>query len=319
VNEGEEPQARDARAVVLAKPQPPPKIGLAESLETVERGQVVLLDRYGRIMSKRAVKVRLGLHSAGVAGALAAEIAGLVLGSVALLGGGFAMLLLLTHQSRNQKELLLAKRLSIVGRDAEAQVLLEAIDRRRPGGMIYFETQRELGALAWRRGELAAALARFKSALDMVTPAKNAVGYWLTYASLVEVQLELDHAAAEGLIARLDGAPDTPLFRAEREYIELMFAFHSNHTRGLPADETLYEWAKSALISNVSGLRIGLLAWAFEQRGDGEMATHLLREVRSHLLRDFQESRCFAPKLGDWLEPRMLAAEAEATEVDVYR
>jgi hypothetical protein len=97
----------------------------------------------------------------------------------------------------------------------------------------------------------------------------------------------------------LEQAPRGDYFTMELALTDLMIAFHSGSVVDLPDDQELYDWAKSALRTSRFGVSVVLLAWAFKQRGDDDMAGHLLREAPARLETEFL-AEC-APKVQAWL------------------
>src|SRR4029078_5000832 len=89
-------------------------------------------------------------------------------------------------------------------------------------------------------------------------------------------------------------------FALELALSDLMIAFHSNDARHLPEDDELYDWAKAALRTARFGVSGALLAWAFGERGDADMAGHMLREAPTRLATEFLPES--APKLSKWLD-----------------
>ena len=86
------------------------------------------------------------------------------------------------------------------------------------------------------------------------------------------------------------------------------------HTRWpdeLPDDLELHDWARSALGDNAGGGRLGLLAWAFDRRGDQDMSALLLGEVESHLPVPLARLAPMVPRLHAWLAPRIAALPTE--------
>ena len=83
----------------------------------------------------------------------------------------------------------------------------------------------------------------------------------------------------------------------------MVSAFHTGDVRLLPDDDDLYEWAKAALRTSRFGVSVVLLAWAFGERGDVDMSSHLLREAPSRLTTEFLPES--APQVSAWLTTRL--------------
>jgi hypothetical protein len=84
----------------------------------------------------------------------------------------------------------------------------------------------------------------------------------------------------------------------ERAFTELFLGFCRNDASRLPDD--LHPWARAALQTNVFGGNLVLLSWAYDRRGDADMAGHLLRESESRLER-WHLDRTF-PAVWRWVQ-----------------
>jgi hypothetical protein len=296
-------------ALVVAGPTAePPKLALAESIAGHRRGELIALDNRGHLLSRtRARRKLIGLYAAtaallvvsAIVSGPASLIAPLAVGGAA---GGYVHV--------RYRKLRRAMALMAAWRNDEARAMLLDIPARR--GTVGVEVERMLGLLAWRRGELDEALVHVDRALALLGERRN-VRYWLCFVAKVELLVELDLERARPLLPALERLPAAEYFANERRYVALQVALHTDAPDSLPADDELFDWAKSALADNNGGFRIGLLAWAFDRRGDRDMADHLLREVRSHLQMPFADMAPIAPRLHAWLVSQ---AERSASDED---
>ena len=119
--------------------------------------------------------------------------------------------------------------------------------------------------------------------------------------------------AARTARVELDDAPRGDYFAMELALTDLMIAFHAGDAVRLPDDEELYDWAKASLRTSRFGVSVALLAWAFLERGDREMAGHLLREAPARLATEFLPES--APKLSRWLDDRLAELPREEDEL----
>jgi hypothetical protein len=311
---GEEERARTtALAVTTAEP---PKLMFATSLATMKRGEVLLVDRDGRTLTRRTINRRRWLLG-GIAATCVATIATVssapvVVGAATLLGTLAIKLArpLAIHVAN--PEFRRGLRFLIANRDAEARPLIEAADAKDRSGDLGASIARAVALLAWRRGEHAEARRHTERALAKASrTGDGAITYWLIAVQRAQLVALHDPEAAMPLIAELADAPDNDYFRAERRFAELAAAFHADRPDRLPADDVLYDWAKDALAVNSGGFRVAALAWVFDARGDAEMAAHLLGEVRSRLLIPTELIPNIDPPLWAWAEPRLPSPNAD--------
>jgi hypothetical protein len=287
---------RERALVVAGTPADPPKVALAESIAGHRKGELIALDQRGELISRsRARRKMIALYAATTALLVASAV---VSGATSLIfplaigGAAGSLVHLLSRKLRRAMALMAA------WRNDEARATLLDIRSRR--GVVGVEVERMLGLLAWRKGDLVEALAHVDRAIALLGAKRN-VRYWLCLVARVELLIELDLDRAIPLVPALDQLPKAEYFINERRYVALQIAFRTDAPDTLPADDELFDWAKSALADNNGGFRIGLLAWAFDRRGDREMADHLLREVKSHLQMPFADMEPIAPRLYAWL------------------
>ena len=69
--------------------------------------------------------------------------------------------------------------------------------------------------------------------------------------------------------------------------------------------ERLHDWARAALLRSKFGESLVSLAWAFQRRGDEDMARHLLAESVSRMPRPYLATA--QPRLHAWAEERRAA------------
>lgn len=296
------------RALALPVPTSPVRFRLARSLKAASVGEVMALDERGDVVDPRRSRLANARLWFG-----AATMGALGWGSVAALGGaaflGPVFLVgcmgLVAWESRRLRELKRAIALAASGRRDEATAAFAALETRRPGPALKATIDYWIGSLAWQRGQFAEAEKRFEAALGTCYRTRRLeVLCWIVEFSLVQL------LAATGQIERalriraeLDRAPDGDYFRLARMLTDLTIAFHRGSAEALPDD--LYEWAHEALEMNRFGNGLVLLAWAFTERGDAEMARHLLRVAPDRL------EACFLgetdPTLARWMEEKRAA------------
>ena len=283
----------------------PVRFRLARSLKSAAVGEVMALDERGDVVNpsrSRLEGARLWLAAAAVGGFAWASVA--VLGGAGLLGPAFlaASLGLISWESRRLRELKHAIALAASGRRDEAQAAFEALEARRPAAGLAATIDYWLGSLAWQRSDMAEAERRYDAALAVCRRAgRLEVLRWIiefSRAQLLAVTGRIEQAVR--LRAELDQAPAGEYFVVARNLTDLTIAFHRGSPDELPED--LYDWAREALEMNRFGHGLVLLAWAFDARGDSDMAQHLLREAPDRL------EACFLaecdPALHRWMEDK---------------
>ncbi len=281
---------------------------VSSSLDTAKPGEVLLLDDQGRVLGPRAMKratlVGWGVVGsvvsvgAGAIGVLVGPIAGAVVGVVTL---GF-----LIWQLRHGREFQRALALASAGRRDEAYQIVEALERRQLGNQFPPFIDYLAGKLEWQRGHGDAALLRYDRALGALgrMRGRGRGMYWICTFDRVQLLAAMGRIdAARAARAELDDSPRGDYFAMELALTDLMIAFHVGDATLLGTDDELYDWAKAALRTSRFGASVVLLAWAFDQRGDRDMAEHMLREAPARLETEFLAET--TPKLHAWLEDRL--------------
>ena len=301
-------------------PEAPPQPGepgedklvwrVSSSLDTAKPGEVLLLDDQGRVLGPKAMRkatvVGWGVVGsvvgvgAGAIGVLVSPIAGLVVGAMTM---GF-----LVWQLRHGRDFQRALALASAGRRDEAFAIVQELERRQLGNQFPPFIDYLAGKLEWQRGHGEEALRRYDRALSALgrMRGRGRGMYWICTFDRVQLlaatgQLEQARAARQ----ELEEAPRGDYFAMELALTDLMIAFHAGEPASLPGDEELYEWAKAALRTSRFGASVVLLAWAFDRRGDQDMAEHMLREAPARLETEFLAET--TPKLHAWLEERLAA------------
>jgi hypothetical protein len=296
--------------VTAAETEPGDKLvwRVSSSLDTAKPGEVLLLDDQGRVLGpkamRRATVVGWGVVGsvvgvgAGAIGVLVSPIAGIVVGMMTM---GF-----LIWQLRHGREFQRALALASAGRRDEAFAIVSELERRQLGNQFPPFIDYLAGKLEWQRGHGEAALRRYDRALAALgrMRGRGRGMYWICTFDRVQLRAvmgQLEHARAAR--AELEEAPRGDYFAMELALTDLTIAFHAGDPGLLPGDDELYEWAKAALRTSRFGASVVLLAWAFDQRGDADMAEHMLREAPARLETEFLPET--APKLHAWLEGRL--------------
>jgi hypothetical protein len=186
---------------------------------------------------------------------------------------------------RHGRAVARADRLVRAGRLDEARAHLVALEQR---GVLPVHVGFRLASLDRRQGRPADALARLDRVRERMRhgePAAAPVVRWqidhLRFVLLVTLE-RIDEARR--LHERIQVAPGIAYAEILRQGRVLRLAFASGSAAELPDDATLHDWARAALGRSHFGELLVGLAWAFEQRGDLDMARHVLAEAPERML-----------------------------------
>jgi len=286
---------------------------VSSSLDSARPGEVLLLDDQGRVLGPSAMR-RAAVVGWGVVGTVvgfgAAAITALA-GPIFGVAAGAGTLGILLWHARAGREFRRALALASAGKRDEALAVVTALEGRHLGEQFPPFIDYLTGKLEWQRGSFDAALRRYDRArAHLATARRRGRGmYWVCSFDRVQLLAAMNKLdAARTARAELEQAPRGDYFAMELALTDLMIAFHTGDVRLLPDDDELYEWSKAALRTSRFGVSVVLLAWAFSERGDGDMARHLLREAPSRLTTEFLTES--APKVAEWLEAQKAAAAA---------
>lgn len=296
---------------------------LAPNLQVASNRDIVHIDRAGRVRSPLRYRA---IHAAyyGLLGALVlAEIAlvvrlfgdsgptGAVMGAFVALGLSWV-----AYAISRQFALRRAQRAVAGDRLEEAERIYRGVLEARLLPPKY-KTFAEQGvaacdAIAGRHEE---ALAHVQTVLRRHGRAQSVQARVARYSEvylLVNVG-RLDEAREK--LEALGPIPEGEYYRITHWGAELYLALAEGR-HGLDEDE-LHHRAKAALAITSAGPLLGLLAWAFDQQGDGEMAALLLEEARDR--HPGQKLSGPMPLLEAWMEqqaspPRDAGADEEAEE-----
>jgi len=212
---------------------------------------------------------------------------------------GSVVLLVATKQHR--QHLRAARQINALvfaGRRDEARAALATMSKSGPG---ILEAQRLAleSSIASMFGEHDKAIECAESALGMASAGRyrlfrDAIRMSLasTFAERGNVEAARKHRQAIEMEHR------NPLMRMYLVSTDIAIAFAAKKPHELPDDETMHEIARVALGFHHSASVLVLLAWAFTQRGDREMANHLLEQVEERS--DFSYLASAYPSLAQW-------------------
>lgn len=289
-----------------------PRMELARSLDEAGPRTFVYVDGKGRVRSPRRYRIvqAMGYTALGA----------LVLGSTLLytslfgpLGATLGVLLgivagrsLMLTREINQAALL-----SSHDRLDEAELILRRMLKRRlVARRLRALAHHNLGAVATRRGDHREALNHLREAVALYQASWRKSPH-LRSCQYGEVIALCNLGRTEEAKGRLDAMREMP----EGDYLlvkhwttQLYLAFCQGRVR-LEEDD-LWRRAQRALRITSSSALLSLCAWAYKQRGDLDMAWHLLRESYERL--DGVPLLRTMPPLWTWMEQNRKAAEAPA-------
>ena len=277
---------------------------VSASLDTAKPGEVLLLDDQGQVLPPRAMKraAIVGWTIVGGVVAVGAAATSVLVGPVIGAVAGAATLATLAWHARAGREFRRALALASAGRRDEAIAVVATLEKRHLGEQFPPFVDYLSGKLEWQRGNYEGALRRYERARALLAQRKRHRGmYWVCSfdrAQLLAAMGKVDHARTARI--ELEQAPRGDYFAMELALTDLIIAFHAGDATLLPDESELYDWAKAALRTSRFGVSVVLLAWAFRERKDEDMATHMLREAPGRLETEFL-AEC-APKLDAWLK-----------------
>jgi hypothetical protein len=268
------------------------------SLQSARPGDLLSLDRQGRVRSRAEVRrttafgvFRLGLVG-GFVGLLWAGLAGSAVAGI--VAGAATSALLLLRARRTRRALTRASGLLASARLTEARVAIEALSRRALDAGSRFARD-YLDYLAdWMMGERASALAKCQR-LHQGSPGRGRVTCDRVWLLAVAGRGQEARAAFESA-PRLTQGEWAGLRRVGAE---LRLAFLEDELPSTFDNERLHHWARAVLATSLFGPLCALLAWAFDKRGDAEMAEHMLEETPARLGRSSLEH--LDPPLAAWV------------------
>ena len=279
---------------------------LAEGVEQMREGQLLALGPNGEILDARAVKMRT-IAGWGVALAVGGALSGVLAMFLGGISGGTAFAIytvLLARGARRIAKVRQVHTLAMSGKRDEAYELALTIPRRGLGDDILTELDTVIATLEWLRGDRESALRRFDELAVRLRAARSgyaSVNAWKVRFSRAHVLATMGRIGEAKLaFAELADMPDTAYFQIGKQGAHLAIAFHADEPGFLPEDEVLHEWARAGLGRTLFGEMLVLLAWAFERRGDLEMAQLLAREAPSRLL--FSYLADADPQAKAWLD-----------------
>ena len=282
----------DNRHQALVPLGPAAPFRLADSLQSASVGEVMAIDENGQVVGPRNARMAMvkywGLMA--VLGALGGSVV-VMAGAPVILGGMvFASALgLFAWELRRSPAIKRAVALAAAGQRDHAWDAFCWLDQKHHPAPTRATIDYWMGNLAWQRGKLDLALERYERAVTIARQSRHMrVTMWIVEfarAQLHAVRGEVEKARL--VRAQLTDAPSGDYLHMARMLTDLAIAFHGDAASELPDDDELYEWAKQVLSMSRFGQGAVLLAWAFSERGDEEMARMMLSEAPARLRGSF--------------------------------
>lgn len=309
----------DNRQTALVHPGSAAPFRLANSLESASVGEVMAIDENGQVVGPRSAKLAMVKYWSlmAVLGGLGGSVV-VMAGAPAVLGGMvFASALgLFAWELRRSPAIKRAVALAAAGHREQAWEAFSTLDQKHHPAPTRATIDYWMGNLAWQKGDLEMALARYERASHIARQSRHMkVTLWIVEfarAQLYAVRGEVEKAKL--LRAQLSDAPSGDYLRMARILTDLAIAFHADDAGELPDDAELYEWAKQILSMSRFGQGALLLSWAFAARGDDDMAKMMLREAPERLRGSFPAET--DPKLFEWANARADEWDLDASHWD---
>jgi tetratricopeptide (TPR) repeat protein len=295
----------------------PRKERFAKDFASARPGEIVAHDCKGRFLSQARInraKRTGGLigAAAGVTVVVASAGAG---GLATMFVAGIGLLVLgqvVRVRLRKYAALRKINALLMAGDRDGARAVLDTISARAPRP---FEASRLAmeASLAYTFGDHRGAIERCERVIAMLPEPRFQVLREACHVSCAGAHAEMgDVARAREHRSKLDASrPRESLEKLWIIAVDAHIAFAADSPGDLPDDVTLHEWARLALEFHHSGGALVGLAWAFDRRGDAEMAELLLDAAT-----DRSDASYFAeayPRLEAWRRQRSAASPASAT------
>ena len=253
------------------------KLVVADNLEDARPDEVVYLNRKGAVRSRMGTWLRAG----ALLGLVGLEIVllGYLIGLTAAIP--FALLFTAIFGWRMRPVLASRRALASYAADAfaEAEDRFEALTEMRfVGKRVRATGFGGLAACALMRGERDEALRLKEQQIALIGNKRDALAQIARNGHIRLLALSGQLEEAKRKFAELGPIPKQDYVRMEWASTELLIGFLEGHHA--LSDETLHERATEALKITSASALLTLLAWAFDQNGDGDMRDLLLAEAR---------------------------------------
>jgi hypothetical protein len=304
------------------------RLAIARSLADAAPGELVALNRRGQTMTPRQVTaMKAASWTTLVAcGAFVGVLYGNLFSPLAGVIAGIGLELVMLFKMRHWPAFRAAMAQAAASRwEAAYSALLDLERKRLPPG--------QRGTAQVMLAALESLLGRPQQALDRVARVRSDRSRQRRATRIQRCQLAAIRAGALATLGRFDeawqardelvreaAAATGGANRPRGDYIdmlvqsiELQIAAAADRPEALPDDDTLHQWARSALGRTKFGEMLVSLAWVFHRRGDDDMARHLLSEAPSRIARATLGTT--SPRLAAWAKETARAWGIEGLDV----
>lgn len=284
----------------LTRPGKVPRLVMARSLDQASSGSFMYVDRHGDVRSPARFRAMQAVGYLSMAGAAALPVLyGLALGPIGA-GAGLALSGFFGARIRNTLRVQRAALLMSHSRLDEAAALLESVIHAR---FVSRDSRTaaylNLATCTAMRGDHEAALALARKARGLIAgKARRSIHGPLTAYLEIKLLSELGRTReARAALDALGPAPSGEYLRVAHWTAELHVCMAEG--RCTLDDDELHVRARKALAMTTGSRLLGLVAWAFAERGNHEMATHAIIEAFDRLDNDRLER--MMPRLYEWM------------------
>jgi tetratricopeptide (TPR) repeat protein len=269
---------------------------IAKSPKDIKPGEAVFVNRLGVAFGRRRFARMAFAWKAGILGAF--------IGGAALVISGFwlpgALVYLtgfvptLTSKYYGTGKLMAIDVLVRQGNLEEGQRRLDAApELRRRNAVTYCFLA---GNFASHRGDYATALTWWREALPRCKGLRREM-LTLSIAKALLLSGQVDEARREFEAAKF--APEADQILTGQSLGRVMFVL-CDPSAEPPLEEELHDWARRALEYSHTGVEVAAIGWAFERRGDDEMARFLASEALDRI--HYPYLATWWPALQQWLD-----------------
>lgn len=276
---------------------------IARSPKDIKPGEAVIVNSqgvaFGRPRYQRIVSAwKFGIYGALVGGVVLG-ISGFWLPGALLYLAGLAPVWMAKY--RRTGKLMAIEVLVRQGNLEEGQRRLDAVpEARRRNSVAYCWLA---GSLASHRGDYATALKWWREAF----PRSKKVLREILKLSITKALLLSDHIdEARREYEGVKFAPESDEVLTGQSLTRVMFALCDPSSS--PSEETLHDWARQALEYSHTGVEVAAIGWAFERRGDEDMARFLAAEATTRL--HYPYLATWWPSLHQWLDVHSSKSDA---------
>ena len=269
---------------------------IARSPKDIKPGEGVFLDRHGVALGRPRFALvvavwRIGIFGALIGGAVLAVSGAWLAGASLYLAG---MVPILDGKYRGTAKLMAIDVIVRQGHLEEGQRRFDAVPelhRRNP-----FLYPWLAGNLASHRGDYATALKWWREALPRATGVRREVTK-LSISKALLLSGQIKEARLE--YTAVEFPPEADEVLTGQSFAWIMFAL-LDPSPGLPPEEELHDRARRALEYSHTGAELAAIGWAFERRGDEDMARFLASEALDRM--HYPYLATWWPALQQWLD-----------------